>query len=47
MLTGLLPPTEGGATMEGYRLPEQIDEIRQMIGVCPQHDILWDVSGCL
>eukprot|EP01101_Sappina_pedata_P003839 TRINITY_DN1556_c0_g1_i4.p1 TRINITY_DN1556_c0_g1~~TRINITY_DN1556_c0_g1_i4.p1 ORF type:complete len:1123 (-),score=390.98 TRINITY_DN1556_c0_g1_i4:78-3446(-) len=42
MLTGLIPPSSGSARMEGYEMPQEIDQIRQHIGVCPQHDVLWD-----
>ncbi|CAD8172616.1 unnamed protein product [Paramecium pentaurelia] len=42
MLTGLLDITEGEATVFGYDVETQIEEIRQFMGVCPQHDILFD-----
>ncbi|KAJ3435390.1 abc transporter a family member 1-related [Anaeramoeba flamelloides] len=42
MLTGLLPPTGGFASIDGYSIISEIGTIRERIGVCPQHDILWD-----
>ncbi|CAK63380.1 unnamed protein product (macronuclear) [Paramecium tetraurelia] len=42
MLTGLLDMTSGEATAFGYDIETQIEEIRQFMGVCPQHDILFD-----
>merc|ERR1711916_311072 len=41
-LTGLLKPTHGDALVLGKSIKCQMDEIRSLIGVCPQHDILWD-----
>lgn len=41
MLTGLLPPTSGGARILGYQIQTQMNAIRKSIGVCPQHDVLW------
>ena len=42
MLTGALAPTAGDCVIAGYYVNHQMDAIRQIIGVCPQHDILWD-----
>lgn len=39
MLTGLFKPTSGVATIYGLDLEE--DAVRSVIGVCPQHDVLW------
>lgn len=41
MLTGLLTPTGGDATIFGYSITTNMDQIRENMGVCPQHDILW------
>ena len=44
MLTGMLKPTEGLANVYGYDVFEHdIDEVRSIMGVCPQHDILFDL----
>lgn len=42
MLTGLLEPTAGRVTICGRNIATDMDEIRQFLGVCPQHDILFD-----
>ena len=41
MLTGLIPVDSGNAVIEGYDINENMHEIRQNLGVCPQHDILF------
>jgi ATP-binding cassette subfamily A (ABC1) protein 3 len=41
MLTGMLPPTEGGARIYGKDLGSELGAIRAELGVCPQHDVLW------
>ncbi|XP_050230528.1 ABC transporter A family member 1 isoform X2 [Mercurialis annua] len=41
MLVGLLPPTSGDALMFGKNILRDMDEIRNGLGVCPQHDILF------
>ncbi|XP_030747414.1 ATP-binding cassette sub-family A member 5-like [Sitophilus oryzae] len=44
ILTGLTAPTSGTAYIFGYdvRNQNEMDQIRRMTGVCPQHDILFD-----
>eukprot|EP00927_Polykrikos_kofoidii_P058513 TRINITY_DN5306_c1_g1_i2.p1 TRINITY_DN5306_c1_g1~~TRINITY_DN5306_c1_g1_i2.p1 ORF type:complete len:2147 (+),score=286.97 TRINITY_DN5306_c1_g1_i2:56-6442(+) len=41
MLTGMLAPTSGDAEISGYLLSDGMGAIRKIIGVCPQHDVLW------
>ncbi|KAJ9184819.1 hypothetical protein P3X46_004507 [Hevea brasiliensis] len=41
MLVGLLPPTSGDALLFGKNILTDMDEIRNGLGVCPQHDILF------
>ncbi|CAL9065166.1 unnamed protein product [Musa banksii] len=41
MLAGLLPPTSGDALVFGKNITTNMDEIRKMLGVCPQNDILF------
>jgi ABC-type multidrug transport system ATPase subunit len=41
MLVGLYPPTDGEAFIFGMSVKHQMDEIRRVMGVCPQFDILW------
>lgn len=42
MLTGLVTPTSGSMTVAGLPVDTMLAEVRQMLGVCPQHDILWE-----
>ena len=42
MLTGMYPATSGDAIMGNKRLSSDLDSIRNCIGFCPQHDILFD-----
>ncbi|KAF6159975.1 hypothetical protein GIB67_033059 [Kingdonia uniflora] len=47
-LTGITPVTSGDAMIYGYSVRSSVgmSNIRRMIGVCPQFDILWDaLSG--
>eukprot|EP01103_Thecamoeba_quadrilineata_P016784 TRINITY_DN5719_c0_g1_i2.p1 TRINITY_DN5719_c0_g1~~TRINITY_DN5719_c0_g1_i2.p1 ORF type:complete len:1590 (+),score=279.69 TRINITY_DN5719_c0_g1_i2:504-5273(+) len=41
ILTGLIPPSSGSASICGYSIKTQMDLVRQNIGVCPQHDVLF------
>lgn len=41
MLTGVLEPTAGTAKICGFDIKNEIDEIRKIMGVVPQFDILW------
>ena len=41
LLTGLHQASDGDATVGGHSVLDEMDAIREMIGVCPQHDILW------
>ncbi|XP_036595474.1 ATP-binding cassette sub-family A member 3-like [Trichosurus vulpecula] len=42
ILTGLFPPTSGQAYLSGYEISQDIVHIRKSLGLCPQHDILFD-----
>ncbi|XP_071953037.1 phospholipid-transporting ATPase ABCA3-like [Antedon mediterranea] len=42
MLTGLFPPSEGTAIVNGYDIRKDIDGVRSSLGLCPQHDVLFD-----
>ena len=42
ILTGLIASTGGDAFIFGKNVKFNMDVIRKKIGVCPQHDILWD-----
>ncbi|CCI42643.1 unnamed protein product [Albugo candida] len=42
MLTGLIQPTSGDVTFNGQYLSKDLKELRKTMGVCPQHDVLYD-----
>nr|KAF6488603.1 ATP binding cassette subfamily A member 3 [Molossus molossus] len=42
MLTGLFPPTSGRAYINGYEISQDMVQIRRSLGLCPQHDVLFD-----
>lgn len=43
MLTGLINSTSGHCDVFGYDLFNDMNNVRQFMGVCPQHDILFDL----
>uniref|UniRef100_A0AAQ5Z9M5 ABC transporter domain-containing protein n=1 Tax=Amphiprion ocellaris TaxID=80972 RepID=A0AAQ5Z9M5_AMPOC len=42
MLTGLFPPSSGRAYISGYDICQDMNLIRRSLGLCPQHDVLFD-----
>ncbi|XP_078096553.1 phospholipid-transporting ATPase ABCA3 isoform X2 [Mustelus asterias] len=42
MLTGLFPPTSGTASINGYDICQDMPLVRRSLGLCPQHDVLFD-----
>ena len=40
--TGFLSPSKGTAYINGFDITREMDEIRQNLGLCPQHNILFD-----
>jgi len=42
MITGLYPSTSGTVNVFGFDIHEDLDTIRKSLGVCPQHDVLFD-----
>ena len=42
MITGNSNITDGDVYIFGKSVKYQMDELRAVLGVCPQHDILWD-----
>ncbi|XP_024318399.1 ABC transporter A family member 7 isoform X1 [Brachypodium distachyon] len=42
MMIGLVAPTYGTAYIHGMDLRKDMNEIYENIGVCPQHDLLWE-----
>uniref|UniRef100_A0AAQ5YHZ4 ABC transporter domain-containing protein n=1 Tax=Amphiprion ocellaris TaxID=80972 RepID=A0AAQ5YHZ4_AMPOC len=44
ILTGMFPPTSGTATIYGQDIRTDMDTIRQSLGMCPQHNILFHMT---
>ncbi|XP_035208285.1 ATP-binding cassette sub-family A member 3-like isoform X2 [Stegodyphus dumicola] len=42
MLTGLITPTSGTAIVNGFDICEDMDSVHSNLGICPQHDVLFD-----
>jgi len=42
MLTGMIPPTAGTASVNGKDIRRDMNAVRASIGLCPQHNILFD-----
>ena len=42
MLTGLIEKSQGSAKCYDVDMFEEMDEVREFMGVCPQHDVLFD-----
>ncbi|CAG8683115.1 18808_t:CDS:2 [Gigaspora rosea] len=42
ILSGLTPATSGDALLYGYSVKNDMNQIRKIMGVCPQHDILFN-----
>jgi len=42
MITGLFDSSEGTTKVFGLDIQNDLDEVRKTMGVCPQHDILFD-----
>ena len=42
ILTGLFPPTSGTAKIYGHDIKQDMEVIRQGLGMCPQHNVLFD-----
>lgn len=42
MLTGLFKPTSGTAYIDGKDIRYRIDDARKSLGLCPQHNVLFD-----
>ena len=42
ILCGLFPPTDGHATVYGLDIRTDMEDIRKTLGMCPQHNVLFD-----
>lgn len=43
MLVGMTAPTSGDALIYGHSIRKDMPKIRQSLGVCPQHNVLFDL----
>ncbi|XP_013143540.1 PREDICTED: ATP-binding cassette sub-family A member 3-like isoform X2 [Papilio polytes] len=41
MLTGMVPPTSGSASINGYNIVRETELARKSLGICPQHNVLF------
>jgi ATP-binding cassette, subfamily A (ABC1), member 3 len=46
MMTGMAEPDEGDCYIYGHSVRTELDAVRQQIGYCPQHNILWSELTC-
>lgn len=42
MITGMFPPNGGTAFLNGKDIRSEVDEARKSLGLCPQHNVLFD-----
>jgi len=42
LLTGLYEPSNGDAWVGGHSIKDNIDKVQELIGYCPQFDLLWN-----
>lgn len=42
ILTGLFPPSSGKAYINGQSIESDMAGIRESLGLCPQHNVLFD-----
>jgi len=42
MCSGFIPPTSGTAVVNGYDIGEDLEGVRSSLGLCPQHNVLFD-----
>jgi ATP-binding cassette, subfamily A (ABC1), member 3 len=42
VMTGLYPPTSGDVSIYGHSIVKELHKARQSIGICPQHNVLFD-----
>lgn len=41
MIQGMFPPTSGTAVVAGYDIKRNIEGVRDSLGLCPQHNVLF------
>lgn len=43
LLTGMYEPTSGDAEIFGVDMFAEADQVRSFMGICPQHDVLFEL----
>ncbi|CAE8646830.1 unnamed protein product, partial [Polarella glacialis] len=46
VLCGLMAPSSGSCSIFGHDGGEDAAEVQRLLGVCPQHDVLWEELTC-
>jgi ABC-type multidrug transport system ATPase subunit len=42
MMTGMIAPSSGDVNVNGFSLRENVNNVRQSLGLCQQFDVLFD-----
>lgn len=42
VLTGLFPPTKGDCIIYNYSIRKDLSKLRESMGICPQHNVIFD-----
>jgi ABC-type multidrug transport system ATPase subunit len=42
LFKGLIPPTSGQIIVHGFDIATSMDSVRDILGLCPQYNILFD-----
>lgn len=42
LFKGLIPPTSGQIIVNGFDIATSMDDVRNILGLCPQYNILFD-----
>ena len=42
LMSGFYPPSGGTAIIRGHDIRKEMSEVQSSLGLCPQHDILFD-----
>jgi ABC-type multidrug transport system ATPase subunit len=47
LLMGLMPVSSGDARIAGYSVSNELSDVQQHIGICPQHSVFWETLSAL
>jgi ABC-type multidrug transport system ATPase subunit len=47
VLMGLIQASSGDAHVAGYSVSNQLSDVQQNIGICPQHSVFWETLSAL